>query len=147
AEQCTAVAVGDLTVMTALLDARPIAASDVARAALARAIAPDRAWPARDFFVAKAQEQAQRHLRFGDTSDNLEPNLKDGPGGLRDLQTLGWMALRSFGARELDALVGLGHVGADEAAALEREQEALGRLRLGLHLVAGRHEERLRFDH
>src|SRR3546814_20327391 len=57
------------------------------------------------------------------------------------------MALRSFGARDLDALVGLGHVGADEAAALEREQEALGRLRFGLHLVAGRHEERLRFDY
>src|SRR5690606_14190922 len=147
AEQCTAVAVGDLTVMTALLDARPIAASDVARAALARAIAPDRAWPARDFFVAKAQEQAQRHLRFGDTSDNLEPNLKDGPGGLRDLQTLGWMARRAFGTHELEPLVALGHVGADEAAALDRERRALGRLRYGLHLVAGRGEDRLRFDH
>src|SRR3546814_20899816 len=57
------------------------------------------------------------------------------------------MALRSFGARDLDALVGLAHVGADEAAALEREQEALGRLRFGLHLVAGRHEDPLRIDY
>ena len=146
AEQCTQAA-ADPTVLTALLEARPLVADIADRGALEASIAPDKVWPARDYFLAKAEEQRQRHARFGDTSDNLEPNLKDGPGGLRDLHTLGWMALRSFGVRDLDALVGLGHVGADEAAALEREQQALGRLRFGLHLVAGRHEERLRFDY
>ena len=145
-EECTAAA-ADITVMTSLIEARPVVADPAAVAALARAIAPDRAWPARDFFVAKAQEQAERHMRYGDTSDNLEPNLKDGPGGLRDLQTLGWMARRAFGTHELDPLVALGHVGADESAALGRERLALSRLRYGLHLVAGRAEERLRFDH
>ena len=145
-EQCTTAA-ADLTVMTALLDARALAAGVDAGAGLARAIAPDRAWPARDFFVAKADELARRHARFGDTSDNLEPNLKEGPGGLRDLQTVGWMARRAFGTHELPPLVALGQVGADEAAALDRERRALGRLRFGLHLVAGRAEERLRFDH
>ncbi|MBJ6980472.1 [protein-PII] uridylyltransferase [Luteimonas sp. MC1572] len=145
-EQCTAAAV-DLTVMTALLDARALVAHADAVAALARAIAPDRAWPARDFYLAKADELARRHARFGDTSDNLEPNLKEGPGGLRDLQTVGWMARRAFGTHELQPLVALGQVGADEAAALDRERRALGRLRFGLHLVAGRAEERLRFDH
>ena len=144
--QCTHAA-ADPTVLTALLEARPLVADIADRSALEASIAPGKVWPARDYFLAKAQEQRQRHARFGDTSDNLEPNLKDGPGGLRDLHTLGWMALRSFGVRELDALVGLGHVGADEAAALEREREALGRLRFGLHLVAGRSEERLRFDY
>src|SRR5690606_28653579 len=130
AAQCTQAA-ADPTVLTALLESRPLIADIADRSALAASIAPDTVWPARDYFLAKAEEQRQRHERFGDTSDNLEPNLKDGPGGLRDLHTLGWMALRSFGARDLDALVGLGHVGADEAAALEREQEALGRLRFG----------------
>ncbi|NLA68682.1 MAG: [protein-PII] uridylyltransferase, partial [Gammaproteobacteria bacterium] len=144
--QCTAAA-ADITVMTSLMEARPIAADARARSELARAIAPDRAWPARDFFVAKAEEKDQRHARFGDTSDNLEPNLKEGPGGIRDLQVLGWMARRAFGTHELDPLVALGHVGADEAAALDRERRALARLRYGLHLVAGRAEERLRFDH
>ena len=144
--QCTAAA-ADISVMTALIEARPLVADATARATLARAIAPDRAWPARDFFVAKVQEQARRHARFGDTSDNLEPNLKEGPGGLRDLQTLGWIARRAFGTHELEPLVALGHVGADESAALEREGQALARLRYGLHLVAGRAEERLRFDH
>jgi [protein-PII] uridylyltransferase len=144
--QCTQAA-ADLTVLTALMEARPLVADVDDRARLAAAIAPDRAWPARDYFVAKAEEQRRRHARFGDTSDNLEPNLKDGPGGLRDLHTLGWMALRSFGVGEPEALVGLGHVGADEAAALERERRVLARLRFGLHLVAGRGEDRLRFDH
>ncbi|GAB3302407.1 [protein-PII] uridylyltransferase [Luteimonas notoginsengisoli] len=145
-EQCTQAA-SDPTVLTALLEARPLVADIADRGALEASIAPQKVWPARDYFLAKADEQRQRHARFGDTSDNLEPNLKDGPGGLRDLHTLGWMALRSFGVRERDALVGLGHLGADEAAALDREHEALGRLRFGLHLVAGRHEERLRFDY
>ena len=145
-DQCTEAAT-DISVMTAMLEARPIVAGDEASQALARAIAPDRAWPARDFFVAKAAEKERRHLRFGDTSDNLEPNLKEGPGGLRDLQVLGWMARRAFGTSELEPLVALGHVGADESAALDRERRALGRLRYGLHLVAGRGEDRLRFDH
>ncbi len=144
--QCT-LAAADLTVLTALMEARPLAADAAARGAQAASVAPERGWPARDYFLAKAREQRLRHERFGDTSDNLEPNLKEGPGGLRDLQAIGWMSLRSFGMREFDALVGLGHVGADEAAALERERRVLARLRFGLHLVAGRGEDRLRFDH
>jgi [protein-PII] uridylyltransferase len=144
--QCTEAA-ADLTALTAMIEARPLVADEHAQAALAEAIAPDRVWPARDYFIAKSEEQRARHARFGDTSDNLEPNLKDGPGGLRDLHTLGWMALRSFGVRELQPLIGMGHLGSDEAAALERERDLLAKLRYGLHLVAGRGEERLRFDY
>jgi [protein-PII] uridylyltransferase len=146
AAQCTQAA-ADQSVLTALIEARPVVADAAAQAALAEAVSPQRAWPARDFFIAKQEELRVRHGRFGDTSDNLEPNLKDGPGGLRDLHTLGWMALRTFGVAELEPLVGLGHVGPDEAAALARERRTLGRLRYGLHLVAGRAEERLLFDH
>ena len=144
--QCTEAA-ADQTVLTALLEARPLAAAAGDPAALQDAIAPERVWPARDYFDAKVAEQVQRHARFGDTSDNLEPNLKDGPGGLRDLQLLGWLAQRSYGVRALDPLVELGHLGRDEADALDRERRVLCRLRYGLHLVAGRREERLRFDY
>lgn len=140
-------AAADQTVLTALIEARPLVADAATTAALATAVAPAGIWPARDYFLAKVEELRERHARFGDTSDNLEPNIKDGPGGLRDLHTLGWMALRAFGVSELEPLVGLGHVGADEAAALQRERERLDRLRYGLHLVAGRAEERLRFEH
>ncbi|MGI8559836.1 MAG: [protein-PII] uridylyltransferase, partial [Luteimonas sp.] len=144
--QCTEAA-ADPTVLTALLEARPLVANVADRAALVEAIAPARAWPAREYFHAKAGEEEARHARFGDTSDNLEPNLKDGPGGLRDLHSLGWMALRAFGTSDLQALEAMGHVGADEAAALERERGQLSRLRFGLHVVCGRAEDRLRFDH
>ncbi|MEO8367425.1 MAG: [protein-PII] uridylyltransferase [Pseudoxanthomonas sp.] len=146
ASQCTEAA-ADQAVLTALVEWRALCADEGAQAALVAAISPTQVWPPRDFFVAKREELRLRHARFGDTSENLEPNIKEGPGGLRDLHTLGWMALRTFGVRELEPLVGLGHVGPDEAAALARERRSLGRLRYGLHLVAGRPEERLRFDH
>ena len=146
ADQCTEAA-ADQTVLTALIEWRALCADEAAQAMLTAAISPQQVWPPRDFFVAKREELRLRHARFGDTSENLEPNLKDGPGGLRDLHTLGWMALRTFGVRELEPLIGLSHVGPDEAAALARERRALGRLRYGLHLVAGRPEERLRFDY
>ncbi|HVJ39171.1 MAG TPA: [protein-PII] uridylyltransferase, partial [Stenotrophomonas sp.] len=144
--QCT-VAGADQTVLTALIESRPVVADAAAVAALGDAIAPARLWPPREYFIAKREELLARHQRFGDTADNLEPDLKDGPGGLRDLHTLGWMALRAFGVHNLDALVGLGHLGQDEAAALRRERRELARLRYGLHLVANRPEERLRFDY
>ena len=144
--QCTEAA-SDQTVLTALIEWRELCADEAAQATLVEAVSPQQVWPPRDFFVAKREEQRMRHARFGDTSENLEPNIKDGPGGLRDLHTLGWMALRTFGMRELEPLIGLSHVGPDEAAALARERRALGRLRYGLHLVAGRPEERLRFDY
>ncbi|ATS62809.1 protein-PII uridylyltransferase [Xanthomonas citri pv. fuscans] len=144
--QCTAAA-ADQTVLTALIESRALVADAHARGALAAAIAPPQVWPPRDFFQAKREELLARHQRFGDTADNLEPDIKDGPSGLRDLQTLGWMALRAFGVKDLEALVGLGHVGFDEAAALRREREELARLRFGLHIVANRPEERLRFDY
>lgn len=144
--QCT-LAGADQTVLTALIESRPVAADAAAMAALSDAISPARLWPPREYFIAKREELQARHQRFGDTADNLEPDLKDGPGGLRDLHTLGWMALRAFGVHNLDALVGLGHLGPDEAAALRRERRELARLRYGLHLVANRPEERLRFDY
>ncbi|MDR1075150.1 MAG: [protein-PII] uridylyltransferase [Xanthomonadaceae bacterium] len=147
AGQCTRACAEDQTVMTALIEARALNAGPEAREALAAAIATDKVWPPGDFFRAKREELLARHQRFGDTSDNLEPNIKEGPGGLRDIQTLGWMAQRAYGVRDLDALVWQRNLGADEAAALNRERRTLARLRFGLHLVAGRAEERLLFDY
>ncbi len=146
-DECTAAARDDITVLTAQMEARSLAADAAAIGALEEAIAPLQAWPPREYFLAKREEQRTRHARFGDTADNLEPNLKEGPGGLRDVQTLRWMALRVLGARDLEQLIALGQLGGDEFATLERERRALSRLRFGLHLVAGKREERLRFDH
>ena len=145
--QCTQAAGGDVTVLTALLEARPLIADAGTPGALQAAIAPGLVWAPGEYFIAKREELRQRHARFGDTSDNLEPNLKEGPGGLRDLQTLRWMAMRVAGTRDLEALVELGQLGVDEFATLDRERRLLSRLRFGLHLVARKREERLRFDH
>ncbi|QWF18778.1 [protein-PII] uridylyltransferase [Lysobacter capsici] len=146
AAQCTEAA-SDLTVLTAMLEARPIVADAVAQMALQVAVSPSQVWPARDFFIAKRDELRQRHARYGDTADNLEPNLKEGPGGMRDVQTLHWMALRIIGTSDLESLVSIGQLGQDELTSLERERRALSRLRFGLHLVARKREERLRFDY
>ncbi|MEO6154682.1 MAG: DUF294 nucleotidyltransferase-like domain-containing protein, partial [Thermomonas sp.] len=145
--QCTQSAADDLTIMTALMEARALAASDTDRAQLANAIAPERVWPPGEYFGAKREELRQRHARFGDTSDNLEPNLKEGPGGLRDIQTLRWMAMRMAGTRDLESLVALGQLGADEYETVVRARRDVSRLRWGLHLVANKREERLRFDY
>ena len=68
--------------------------------AMKTALAPDDIWSAADFFEGKVREQQQRHLRFHDTAYNLEPNVKASPGGLRDIQTIAWVAKRHFGCRD-----------------------------------------------
>lgn len=146
-EQTTAASRADITVLTAMLEARALAATAAAADALAAAIDESKAWTPAAFFRAKRDELRSRHARFGDTADNLEPNLKEGPGGLRDLQTLRWMALRVLRTGDFASLITLGQLGADEQATLDRQHDVLARLRFGLHLVAGRREERLRFDH
>ncbi|MDO5505112.1 MAG: [protein-PII] uridylyltransferase [Pseudoxanthomonas suwonensis] len=143
----TVQATSDVTVMTALLEARQLAGDPALTAALREAIDPARVWPPHDYYLAKRDELRERHARFGDTADNLEPNLKEGPGGLRDVQTLRWMALRVAGQQDLESLSALGQLGADEYLTVQRERQHLARLRYGLHLVAGKREERLRFDY
>ncbi len=145
--QCTETASVDITVLTALLEARPLAANEHERRTLQASASPRLVWAPKDFFEAKREELRARHQRYGDTSDNLEPNLKEGPGGLRDVQTLHWMALRIIGTADMESLVVLGQLGSDEVATLEAQRRALSRLRFGLHLVAGKREERLRFDY
>jgi [protein-PII] uridylyltransferase len=147
AAQCGQAAGEDIASLTAMMERRLLGGGAEASARLGAAIAPERVWAVRPYFEAKREEQRARHARFNDTAHNLEPNLKEGPGGLRDLQTVTWMAMRLFGVRGLRELVPLGLLGEDECASLEREWKVLARLRFGLHVVAGRREDRLLFDH
>lgn len=147
AGECTRIAAADITVQTSLQEARPLLANLAEVKMLNEAISVERTWPPAEYYAAKLEEQRRRHARFGDTADNLEPNIKDGPGGLRDVQTLRWLARRVLDAHGMEQLITLGLLGVDEHATLERERRTLSRLRFGLHLVAGKAEERLRFDH
>ncbi len=145
--ECIDAAKDDIATLTSLMELRTLAGDDKARAELVVALAPKKLWPPKKYFEAKREEQRARHARYNDTADNLEPNLKEGPGGLRDLHTVTWMGMRLYGVPGLRALVPLGLLGADECATLEREWRVLAKLRFGLHLVAPRREERLVFDH
>ena len=145
--QCVEAAREDITVLTALMECRVLAGDPGAVARLSAALSPEVLWPPKDYFAAKREEQRARHARFHDTAHNLEPSIKEGPGGLRDLQTVTWMGMRLYGVPGLRALVPLGLLGEDECASLEREWRVLARLRFGLHLLANRREERLGFDY
>src|SRR5580704_2813219 len=145
--ECREACVGDVSVMTTLLEARLLAGHAPLLAAMRVALAPDRIWPVKQFFEAKVREQSERHLKANDTAYNLEPNVKTGPGGLRDLQTIAWVAKRHFGAESLDGLATHGFVTAAELRRLKQSQTFLWRVRFGLHTLTGRHEDRLLFDH
>jgi len=144
--QCHDEGRSDATVATALLELRPICGDPIPARKLARAVRSENFWTPQAFFEAKRVEQRSRHGRYNDTAYNLEPNLKEGPGGLRDLHSLAWMAQRIYGVQKIPELEPLGAIGGDELVAYERERRALSHLRYGLHLVAGRREERLLFD-
>jgi [protein-PII] uridylyltransferase len=115
--------------------------------AMRRALAPERVWPTRDFFEAKVSEQTTRHHRYHDTAYNLEPNVKSSPGGLRDIQTIGWVAKRHFGADSLDELVDHGFLTKSELRKLKTAQSFLWKIRFALHVLTNRREDRLLFDH
>ncbi len=146
-DDCRRESLADVGVATTLFEARLVAGNAELFAAMRRALAPDRLWSSRDFFEAKVREQAERHHRFHDTAYNLEPNVKQGPGGLRDLQTIGWIAKRHFGADTLGELAAQGFLEARELAQFESAQSWLWRVRFALHLESGRREDRLLFDY
>ncbi len=145
--ECVSEAEADITVATNLMESRLLAGPEPLYREMRAATGPSRIWPGRRFFEAKWQEQIARHHKFHDTSYNLEPNIKEGPGGLRDIQMVGWVAKRHFGADTLADLVEHGFLTALEHKTLMEGQNFLWRVRFGLHMLAGRREDRLLFDH
>jgi [protein-PII] uridylyltransferase len=145
--ECAEESAADVGVMTTLMESRRLAGSGELVAEMRVALAPDRVWPVREFFEAKVREQHDRRLKANDTAYNLEPNVKTGPGGLRDLQTIAWVAKRQFGAESLDELVGYGFLTPSELRRLTAAQAFLWKVRFGLHVLTGRHEDRLLFDY
>ena len=145
--QCRELAAQDASVFTSLLDARRLA-GDPAFDATLRAIVDDPGlWPPREYLAARLAERNARHARYDDTAYNLEPNLKDGPGGMRTLDSLRWMGRRLAHAGGLSEMVAEGLLDPAEQTQLEQAESTLRRYRYALHLEAGRAEERLLFDY
>ena len=146
-QDCIEQARADITVATNLMEARLLCGPQQLFEEMREQTSQRHIWPGRAFFQAKWDEQIARHRKFHDTAFNLEPNIKEGPGGLRDIQTIGWVAKRHFGAETLADLVSHGFLNEDEYQALERGQVFLWRVRYGLHILAKRREDRLLFDY
>ncbi len=146
-DDCQRESLADISVATTLFEARLLAGPEILFAGMRRALAPDRLWSSASFFDAKVKEQTERHHRYFDTAYNLEPNVKASPGGLRDIQTIGWVAKRHFGTDTLDELVAHGFLTREELRKLKAGQSFLWKVRFGLHMLTGRREDRLLFDH
>ena len=144
-DECMDEAERDVTVKTTLLEARYLAGSrrlyDAFSAALRAQIDP------RAFFNAKRLEQEERYARYSDTPYSLEPNCKESPGGLRDLQNVLWITLAAGLGGNWASLARRGLITRAEVTQLNRAENFLRNLRIRLHLLTGRREDRLIFDH
>jgi [protein-PII] uridylyltransferase len=142
--ECIETAHQDITIQTTLMEARFLAGSRTLYRQLVAALS-ERADPVA-FYKAKKLEQDQRHAKHQDTPYSLEPNLKEAPGGLRDLHTIRWIASATgIGGRWAD-LVAHGLIERHEARQLARHEAAFQDLRIRLHYLAGRREDRIVFD-
>ena len=168
---CRREAAHDITVATTLMERRRLAGSARLAAKLDQLLARRSFWPSDRFFRAKRNEQEQRHRQFDEVDHGLEPNIKSSPGGLRDIQTVQWITARHQHATGTPAnqpdtakaangakgnsptsanpptLVAEGFLTPLEARWLHDGRRFLWRVRCGLHLLTGRREDRLLFDH
>jgi len=137
----------DITVATNLLENRTLVGSDHLRQEMTQRLSTECMWPSAKFFEAKWQEQIARHYKFNNSEYSLEPNIKSSPGGLRDIQMIGWVAKRHFNARSLEDLLDEDFLTETEMRILEQGQCFLWQVRYALHVIAGRPEDRLLFDY
>ncbi|MBL8307677.1 MAG: HD domain-containing protein, partial [Rubrivivax sp.] len=143
-EECLAESARDVTVQTALLEARHVCGARRLFTQFAKA--HDAAMDAKAFLRAKTLEMHQRHVKYEGTPYSLEPNCKESPGGLRDLQVVIWLARAAGLGRTWTELSNKGLITPFEAAQLVKHEGTLRLVRARLHIVAGRREDRLVFD-
>ena len=143
-DECEKAMAGDVVVRTSLLERRLLAGARPLYGRFVRRF--EMTLDLRGFFEAKMLEQQQRHLRYQDTAYNLEPNLKESPGGIRDLQTILWIARAAGLGSSWRELAAAGLMTPGEAREILRHERLLDDLRVRLHYLAGRREDRLVFD-
>ena len=146
-EDCLRHARSDLTIRTSLIEARYLWGDEALFSELKRRFDTEIVrGTAAQFIEAKLAERDQRHRRGGDSRYKLEPNVKEGKGGLRDLHTLFWLAKYIYRIEDVAKFVDLGVLSAEESQRFSRAQKFLWTVRCHLHYLAGRAEERLTFD-
>jgi [protein-PII] uridylyltransferase len=146
-EECVEESNKDITVATNIMEARLLAGSEKLFNEMNEQTSKEHIWDSKSFFQAKLDEQIQRNGKYNDTAYNLEPNIKESHGGLRDIQMIGWVAKRHFNANSLHDLVNEGFLLEEELTTLLEGQHLLWRIRCSLHYLAGRREDRMLFDY
>ena len=144
---CAELASTDLSVISSLIDTHLICGRGRLMDELLYEIHPLHMWTGHDYFYAKCLEQRKRYEKYDETAYNLEPNVKYGPGGLRDLQILLQVSKRHFGFKKLSDGITSGFITDKEYEELIHCQHFLWRVRFALHMLAQKNEERLLFDH
>lgn len=145
--ECAEMAAKDITIITNLIESRTLIGPIDLLATLKLHVDISKMWDGHSFYQAKLAEQKQRHAKYQNTAYNLEPNLKECPGGLRDMQVIDWVAKRHLHTHRLSALIDKHFLSEDEYIQLKGAVSHLWRVRWALHMVAGRKEDRLLFDH
>lgn len=145
--ECTSQARSDITIITNMIESRLIVGDPKIYEKFEKAISTKKIWSAKSFFEGKLEEQQKRYDQYNDTAFNLEPNVKEGPGGLRDIQLIGWVAKRQYGSKDLKGLISHGFITEEEYQTLIDGRTHLWRVRFALHRLTGRCEDRLLFDY
>jgi [protein-PII] uridylyltransferase len=146
-EDCKTEAIKDLTVITNLMEGFYLAGKETLFTQMIDVISVKNMWSKKDFFKAKLKERDARYQRFNDASYKLEPNLKESPGGLRDIHHILWVLKRAFNVNELHEIQNIGFIQPDECEALIEGRNFLWLIRFLLHGFAKRQENRVLFNH
>ena len=145
-DDCKTLAGDDITIATSLIESRPISAKIEMLRDLENLAFDDSGWSTEAFYQAKVSEQNERYAKHDDSDNRLEPDIKNAPGGLRDLHTIIWVVRKHFRTTRLITLVDEGLLTQNEFRLLDEAEQFLKRARFALHLAAGRSQNRLLFD-
>ncbi len=146
-EECRQEAEKDITVITNLMEGFYIAGKKDLFKQMETALAVDKMWDKKQFFEAKLEEKNIRYEKFNDASYKLEPNLKESPGGLRDIHNIIWVLKRAFNVNDLNRMKRIGFIQEDECNALIEGRNFLWLIRFLLHGFAKRQENRVLFNY
>ena len=145
-KECQYEAKKDITTMTNIMEARFITGNNFLFEEMCNITSTGKIWPSHQFFEKKLLEQEQRHNKFNDTACRLEPNVKESPGSLRDIQMIGWVAKRHFNNIDLKNLVKHKFITSGEYEILRKGRNLLWGVRFALHMLTKRREDRLLFE-
>lgn len=146
-DECVVEAKKDATVVTNLIEMHMLCGQDHLVERLENEITVDKIWTISEFFEAKSKEQQARYQRYNESTYRLEPNLKESRGGLRDIQTIGWVAKRGFQVNTLNEIIKVGFIQEDECQALINGRNFLWLIRFLLHGLVKRKEDRILFNY